>query len=102
MVRAIPLKNRVVVEIKMTKKDLLKSLQSGVVRCKIGGEMKQITRNAELTGLTEDGNDMVITNKQIKSADKGATIGVFDIANGVFLSIKNADIEKVIGTSVEA
>lgn len=82
----------------MTKKDLLTKLNNGVVRCIIDGAMKQYTRNPELTGLNEDLHNVKVTAKTIKSSDKGSSIGVFDIGEGKFMTIQNANIESFISS----
>jgi len=81
----------------MTKTELVKQLNAGVVRVKVGGVLKQFTRLADMTNLNEDIDNNVITNAKIKETDSGATIGVFDIGEGRFATITNAGIDEVIG-----
>jgi hypothetical protein len=84
----------------MLKKDLLKLLNDGVVRAKVDNAVKQFTRNADLTGLTEDDMDNVLTNAKIKEADSGATIGVFELGSGKLTTITNADMTDIIGSGL--
>jgi hypothetical protein len=73
----------------MTKKDLVKELDSGTVRCRIDGVLKQFTRNTEITGITK---------AQIKKLDKGASICVFELGSREITTITNAEMDDIIGT----
>ena len=85
----------------MTKADLIKELKNGVVRARIDGELKQFTRNADLTGLTEDDMDNVLTNAKIKESDSGATIGVFELGSGKLTTITNKEMKDIIGFGLD-
>jgi len=76
----------------VTKKDLLKALGDGPVRCKMkNGTLRQVTR--------------VSSTKEMKNwltgLDDGATIGVWDMGDAVISTIKNADISSVIGSGLD-
>jgi hypothetical protein len=75
----------------MTKKDLLKKLNAGPVRCKINGKLRQFTRMAS----TKDAKTF------ITSLDEGANIGVWDMGDAVVTSIQNKDIESIIGIGLD-
>jgi hypothetical protein len=83
----------------MTKKDLVKTLDNGVIKCKIDGSIKQYTRQPELTGLTEDINENTIDKSAIKSLDSGADIGVFDLISSTFTTVTNADMDDILSIS---
>ena len=76
----------------MTKKELLKKLADGPVRCKMkDGKLRQVTR--------------VYSTKEMKGwmtqLDDGATIGVYDMGDAGISTIKNADIESVIWSGLD-
>ena len=75
----------------MNKKELLKLLDKGHVRCIIDGKMRQLTR--------------VAATKEQKKAyydlDKGPNIGVWDMGSADIVSIQNKDIESVIGSGLD-
>tara|TARA_B110000881_G_scaffold183575_1_gene170834 strand:+ start:367 stop:606 length:240 start_codon:yes stop_codon:yes gene_type:complete len=75
----------------MTKKELLKKLSAGPVRCKINGKLRQLTRMSS----TKEAKDF------ITSLDEGANIGVWDMAEAVVTSIQNKDIESIIGSGLD-
>jgi hypothetical protein len=81
----------------MTKTNLLKELNKGVVRARIDGEIRQFTRKASLTGLVEDYELNILTNAKIKQGDDGATIGVFELGSGKLTTITNKDMTDIIG-----
>ena len=56
----------------MTKTELVKQLNAGVVRVKVGGVLKQFTRLASTTNLNEDIENNVITNAKIKETKEGS------------------------------
>jgi len=71
----------------MTKKELLKLLDEGPVRCMIDGKLRQLTRVA---GNQEQ-------KKAYYDLDKGPNIGVWDMGTAQVTAIQNKDVEKVIG-----
>ncbi len=71
----------------MTKKELLKHLDAGPVRCKINGELRQLTRKAANSAQ----------KAAYKSLDEGSNIGVWDMGLAKIVSIQNKEIETVIG-----
>jgi len=75
----------------MTKKELLKKLEAGPVRCKINGKLRQLTRMAS----TKEAKDF------ITSLDEGANIGVWDMGDAVVCSIQNKDVKSVIGVGLD-
>jgi hypothetical protein len=79
----------------MTKKDLVKSLDSGVIKCKIDDAVRQFTRDPELVGID-------VTKAAIKGLDKGAAIGVYELGIGEFTTITNADMTDIISNSSDA
>jgi hypothetical protein len=79
----------------MTKKDLVKSLDSGVIKCKIDNAVRQFTRDPDLSGIDT-------TKAAIKSLDKGADIGVYELGDGEFTTITNADMTDIISNSSDA
>jgi hypothetical protein len=76
----------------MTKKDLLKALDTGTVRCLIDDELKQFSRKADITGMPKTA---------VSKADKGATIGVYELGSGELTTITNAEMKNVIGTGLD-
>ncbi len=76
----------------MTKKELLKILGEGPVRAKMkDGRLRQVTR----VSSTKEMKDW------LTGLDDGATIGVWDMGEAVISTIKNADIESIIGSGLD-
>ena len=72
----------------MNKKELLKLLDAGPVRCIIDGKLRQLTRKA----ATKE------QKKAYYDLDKGPNIGVWDMGIADMVAIQNKDIESVIGS----
>lgn len=70
----------------MTKKELLKLLEAGPVRCKIDGTLRQVTRKAANSAQ----------KAAYKSLDEGSNIGVWDMGEAKIVSIQNKNLS-VIG-----
>ena len=85
----------------MNKKELVKALDNGVIKCKIDGEIKQFTRNPDLTGLNSDIDEQVISKASIKQHDAGSSIGVYELGSSKFTTITNAEMTDIMWNSAD-
>lgn len=85
----------------MTKKELVEMLNTGPVRCKIDGSLRQITRNVEVVNMGNDINDVDITKGNITSLDKSSNIGVYDLGEAKITTITKDSVDSIIGSGLD-
>ena len=77
----------------MTKKELLKLLEAGPVRCTIDGQLRQLTRKAANSDQ----------KAAYKALDEGSNIGVWDMGEAGITSIQNKNLSVIgHGLNIEA